>query len=267
MTRRSERPDTVMAGRRRDGFSPAGGPGRPPGVDGTDTEQDVDGAHVIVTGGASGLGAAVVSRLARAGAQVTVLDRSPAPEGVPTEIVDLADGRAAEAAVARAVDRAGGLRALVACAGIDVPGRLDAVDAATWERVVAVNLLGTAAVARAALPRLERPGGRVVTVASTLGHRALPDATAYCASKFGVVGFTRALAAELRGEVGVTLLTPGGMRTAFFEGREPQYRPPDDLELLDPALVADTVHHVLSRPPGCELREIVIAPSGETSWP
>ena len=79
-----------------------------------------------------------------------------------------------------------------------------------WERVVAVNLLGTAAVVRAALPYLERTNGKVVTVASTLGLRALPDATAYCASKFGVVGFTRALAAETAGRVGVTLLIPGG---------------------------------------------------------
>lgn len=233
-------------------------------------EETIDG-HVIVTGGASGLGAAVVSRLAGAGATVTVLDRAPAPEGIATEIVDLADGRAAEAAVRRALGRrsapAGGLAGMVTCAGLDVPGPLDAVDAATWERVVAVNLLGTAAVVRAALPALRRATGRVVTVASTLGHRAVADATAYCASKFGVVGFTRALTAELRGEVGVTLVTPGGMRTAFFDERDERYRPPPDIDLLDPALVADAVAYALSRPPGCEVREMVVTPPGESSWP
>ena len=67
-----------------------------------------------------------------------------------------------------------------------------------WEQVVLVNLLGTAAVVRAALPYLKRQRGPVVTVASTLGIKAVGDATAYCASKFGVVGFTRALAAETR---------------------------------------------------------------------
>src|SRR5207237_5445363 len=112
--------------------------------------------------------------------------------------------------------RLGGLGAVVTAAGVDSCGPLGEVPAPDWERVVAVNLLGTAAVVRAALPYLEAAHGRVLTVASTLGLRALPDATAYCASKFGVVGFTRSLAAELAGRVGVTLLVPGGMRTAFF---------------------------------------------------
>ena len=64
------------------------------------------------------------------------------------------------------------------------------VDGDAWDRVVLVNLLGTAAVVRAALPYLLRSHGKVVTVGSTLGVRALSDATAYCASKFGIVGFT-----------------------------------------------------------------------------
>jgi NADP-dependent 3-hydroxy acid dehydrogenase YdfG len=130
-----------------------------------------------------------------------------------------------------------------------------------------VNLLGTAAVVRAALPWLRRSQGRVVTVASTLGHRAVSDATAYCASKFGVVGFTRALTAELRGEVGVTMLTPGGMQTGFFDEREERYKPPADLELCDPAQVADAVAFALTRPQGCEVRELVVTPSNESSWP
>jgi DNA topoisomerase IB len=83
--------------------------------------------------------------------------------------------------------------------------------------VEAVNLLGTAAVIRAALPALVAAHGTVVIVASTLGIKAVSDVTAYCASKFSVVGFTRALAAELRGQVEVTLPIPGGTHTAFFE--------------------------------------------------
>ena len=144
-----------------------------------------------------------------------MLDRVPSPAGLPTEVTDLADGRAAEA-VRRAAKDAGGLWAVVTCAGVDVPGRLEDVDPGVWERVVAVDLLGTVA----SPPVAAEGGGRVVTVASTLGHRAVADATAYCAAKFGVVGFTRALSAELRGEVAVTLLTPGGMDTAFFDERD-----------------------------------------------
>nr|MDP9020945.1 SDR family oxidoreductase [Actinomycetota bacterium] len=156
---------------------------------------------------------------------------------------------------------------VVACAGIDVPGPLGEVPTETWERIVAVNLLGTAAVVRAALPSLEAAGGRVVTVASTLGHRVFPDATAYCASKFGVVGFTRALAAEMKGRVGVTLLTPGGMHTAFFDERDVRYRPGPDARLCAPDAVAAAVVFALSQPDGCDVKELVVAASTETSWP
>ena len=109
---------------------------------------------------------------------------------------DVADRLAVERAVADLARAAGGLDAVVTAAGIDACGRLADVPGAEWERVIKVNLLGTAAVVRAALPYLLASHGRVVTVASTLGLRAVSDATAYCASKFGVVGFTRALAAE-----------------------------------------------------------------------
>src|SRR4029450_9204030 len=140
------------------------------------------------------------------------------------------------------------------------------VPAEAWERVVKVNLLGTAAVVRAALPWLERSRGAVVTVASTLGLRAVSDATAYCASKFGVVGFTRALAAETAGRVGVTLLVPGGMHTAFFDARPEQYKPGADAKLNRPEDVAKAVLFALCQPPGCEARELLVAPSTESSW-
>ncbi len=219
---------------------------------------------VIVTGGASGLGAALLRRLGSSG---VCLDLRGPPNGADHEVVDLADGRAAEAAVERVAARRGGIDAVVTAAGVDSPGRLDDVPGETWERVIAVNLIGTAAVVRAALPHLERCNGRVVTVASTLGMRALPDATAYCASKFGVVGFTRALAAEVEGRVSVTMLVPGGMRTAFFDGREERYRPAPDAELNDPENVARAVLFALGQPLGCEVRELVMTPSMEPSWP
>ncbi|HEV2767895.1 MAG TPA: SDR family oxidoreductase [Acidimicrobiales bacterium] len=228
-----------------------------------------DPAHwtVIVTGGSSGLGAAVADNLDAAGATPVVLDRRPPAEGRAFEQVDLADSKDAEEAVRRVAESYGGIDAVVTCAGIDVPGALDQVPTETWERIVAVNLLGTAAVVRAALPSLEAVGGRVVTVASTLGHRVFPDATAYCASKFGVVGFTRALAAEMKGRVGVTLLTPGGMHTAFFDEREEQYRPGPDARLCSPEAVAAAAVFALSQPDGCDIKELVVAASTETSWP
>jgi NAD(P)-dependent dehydrogenase (short-subunit alcohol dehydrogenase family) len=222
---------------------------------------------VLVTGGASGLGAAVAQAVAAAGGTPSVLDLAEPAFAVDHEQVDLADGRAAEAAVHRVAERLGRLDGVVTAAGVDACGPLDGVPADAWERVVAVNLLGTAAVVRAALPHLARSRGKVVTVASTLGLRALPDATAYCASKFGVIGFTRALAAETAGRVGVTLLVPGGMHTAFFDGRPEQYRPPADAKLNRPEDVAQAVLFALCQPAGCEARELVICPSEEPSWP
>jgi short-subunit dehydrogenase len=117
------------------------------------------------------------------------------------------------------------------------------------------------------VPYLRRTRGTVVTVASTLGVKAVGDATAYCAAKFGVVGFTRALAAELAGEVGVTLLIPGGMKTSFFDARDEKYKPPADAPLNDPANVAAAVLFALNQPAGCAVRELVICSDVESSYP
>ncbi|TDC30935.1 SDR family oxidoreductase [Micromonospora sp. KC213] len=225
------------------------------------------GPTVLITGGSSGLGAAVVTAVAKAGGRPLVLDRQAPVGGVSWVECDLADTRAAEEATRRIAAEAGGLAGVVTAAGVDVPGKLADVDGAAWDRIVAVNLLGTAAVVRAALPYLERSRGTVVTVASTLGIKAVSDATAYCAAKFGVVGFTRALAAELAGRVGVTLLIPGGMRTAFFDDRDAEYKPGPDANLNDPADTAAAVMFALSQPPGCAVRELVVCAERETSWP
>lgn len=220
-----------------------------------------------MTGGASGLGAAVVEAVLAAGGKPYVVDRRPPAADVPHIVTDLADRRAAERAIGGLYDAAGEVNGLVAAAGADHPGPLERVPAADWDQVLEVNLMGNAAAVRAALPALEHSGGRVVTVASTLGLRAMSDATAYCASKFGMVGFSRALAAELAGRVGVTLLVPGGMRTPFFDGRDEKYQPPRDAPLNDPANVAQTIMFALTQPAGCEIREMVVCHAVESSYP
>jgi NAD(P)-dependent dehydrogenase (short-subunit alcohol dehydrogenase family) len=223
---------------------------------------------VLVTGGASGLGAAVAAAVEAAGGRPIVLDRNPpADPSIDHVVVDLVDHRASERTTQAVMAENPDVRAVVTAAGIDACGRLEEVAAEDWERVVDVNLLGTVSVVRAALPCLEDRGGRVVTVASTLGLRALSDASAYCASKFGVVGFTRAMAVELAGRVGVTCLIPGGMETPFFDGRPEQYKPGPDAQLNDPSEVAAAAIFALTRPRGVEVRELLICPSGESSWP
>jgi NAD(P)-dependent dehydrogenase (short-subunit alcohol dehydrogenase family) len=224
--------------------------------------------NIIITGGSSGLGAATVESVARHGGTPLVIDRNDPPAEVAFMQADLADTEAVDVAVrglAELVD--GQVHGVFTAAGIDSCGKLDDVAAKDWERVIHVNLLGTAAVVRSALPYLKATGGRIVTCASTLGIKAVSDATAYCASKFGVVGFSRALAAELAGEVGVTTLIPGGMYTPFFDGRDEQYKPPADAKLNNPEDVAETVVFALLQPAGCEVREMVVCASTESSWP
>ncbi len=222
---------------------------------------------IVVTGGSSGLGAEVVTAVQKSGGNPFVIDRRPPADSVPWIECDLADTRAAEAATRRAVEESGGLTGIVTAAGMDAPGRLEDVPGDVWERIVTVDLLATAAVIRAAIPSLRDNHGTVVTVSSTLGIKAVSDATAYCAAKFGVVGFTRALAAELAGQVGVTLLIPGGMRTRFFDDRDAQYKPGPDAVLNDPAHVAAAILFALNQPPGCAIREMIVAAETETSYP
>ncbi|MEW9551663.1 SDR family oxidoreductase [Nonomuraea sp. NPDC050783] len=223
--------------------------------------------NILITGGASGLGLATAEAVEKEGWRALVVDVRAPDQRFEHVTADLADRGEAERAVRELAERAGGLDGVVTAAGIDACGRMEDVPADDWERVVKVNLLGTASVIRAALPYLKQTRGRIVTCASTLGLRPLSDASAYSASKFGVVGLTRALAVELRGEVGVTLLIPGGMRTSFFDGRPEQYKPGPEAGLNDPADVAQTVVFALRQPAGCEVRELVVCPSTETSWP
>ncbi|TFV58629.1 SDR family oxidoreductase [Mycobacterium sp. PS03-16] len=231
-----------------------------------------DIGNILITGGASGLGAATVKAVRDHGGTPLVLDVNPLPaelgDGIVFAQCDLADTGAVEVAVRELAERVGGrIDGVFTAGGTDACGKLGDVSVKDWERVIHVNLLGTAAVIRAALPYLKASHGRIVTCASTLGIKAVSDATAYCASKFGVVGFTRALAAELAGEVGVTTLIPGGMHTAFFDNRDDQYKPPPDAKLNQPEHVAETVVFALSQPAGCEVRELVVCASTESSWP
>jgi NAD(P)-dependent dehydrogenase (short-subunit alcohol dehydrogenase family) len=224
--------------------------------------------RVLVTGGGSGLGAAVVDAVLDAGGMPFVLDRDVRNVSAAKALeVDVADRAAVTAAVNQAAESLGGLDAVVTAAGIDRCGKLEDVSADDWEQVIFVNLLGTVSVVRAALPYLKTSGGRVITVASTLAKKALPEASAYCASKFGVLGFSQALAAETAGEIGVTTLIPGGMKTRFFDDRPEQYKPQDDSRLNDPANVARAVVFALSQPAGCEVRELLICHPQEGSWP
>lgn len=223
--------------------------------------------RVVVTGGSSGLGEAIVDNVLAEGGSAYVLDTHMPSARVPFTGTDVSSWDQVLAGMKAARDRLGGIDGLVTAAGIDRCGALADVDPDDWEMVVRVNLLGTVNAIRAALPDLVESHGRVVTVSSILALRPAGDASAYCASKAGVLGLTHALAAELKGKVGLTALVPGGMATSFFDGRDPQYQPAADAQLCAAADVARAVSMALTSPAGCELREIIIAPANEPGWP
>jgi NAD(P)-dependent dehydrogenase (short-subunit alcohol dehydrogenase family) len=218
---------------------------------------------VLVTGAASGLGRAVAAAVTAAGGRALLVDRvavEDGPEGALATVTDLSDTAAAEDAIRALIDQAGGVDAVVTAAGTDRCGALGDVPAAEWERVVAVNLFGTAAVIRAALPALKESRGKIVTIASTLGLKALPDATAYCASKFGVIGLTQAVADEVKSfGVKVQALMPGAVATPFWEQNLPAPMPGD---AMPPERVADLIVFMLLQPEDSMLVGPVITPVG-----
>jgi NAD(P)-dependent dehydrogenase (short-subunit alcohol dehydrogenase family) len=170
----------------------------------------LEGKHVVVTGAGTGIGRAVAERLAAEGARLTLLARDESRlRGVAadaiTRSVDIRDRDAVLAAFGEPLD------ALVANAGIGGPN--EAGDGDRWDDIVATNLFGTYWCVRAAEPRLA-DGGRIVVTSSILARIGVPGYTAYCASKAGLLGLVRALAAELAPRrIQVNAICPGWVNT------------------------------------------------------
>ncbi|MDX6541763.1 MAG: hypothetical protein QOI71_3373 [Gaiellales bacterium] len=185
------------------------------------------GIRALVTGASSGVGRAVATRLAGEGAQVALLARRT---GLLAELAgelgqasfalvcDVADAEAAENAVASANKRLGGLDLVVNSAGVCLPVALQDLDAATWGESLAINLTGTFTIARAAgLIMRTGSGGAIVNVGSELGSIGMAGFAHYCAAKAGVVGLTKALAAELAPAVRVNAVLPGPIDTPMLQ--------------------------------------------------
>ena len=227
------------------------------------------GKAALITGASRGVGAAVARALAAEGAQVGLASRTVDDLGLPGAHAvecDVTSMDSVQAAVDSVVDAFGRLDIVVANAGIgsygdflDIP--LDEVDA-----MIDVNLKGTLHTARAALPHLVAAGsGDFLALASVAGLRAFPGETVYNASKYGMVGFTRALDHEMR-EKGVrcTSICPGGVATDFAMGTG---RTPDSVEgMMSAEDVAEVVLFTLTRPPSLRMLTTSFRPMNEGSW-
>ena len=181
--------------------------------------RDYDGLVALVTGGASGIGAAVVRELASRGAQVAVLDRDPGdPEHAALSIpCDISDPAAVDASVAAVVARFGRLDVVVNNAGIGAQGDVAANPDDEWHRVLDVNVVGMARVTRAALPHLRvSPAASVVCTSSVVAVVGVPDRALYSASKGAVLALALAMAADhVRDGIRVNAVLPGTADTPW----------------------------------------------------
>ena len=179
--------------------------------------------RVLVTGGASGIGAACVDRFQNDGCRVAALDRNAALVAVSGAEValacDVTDPDALALAVEQAVAELGGLDVVVAAAGIASRGTVADTEPEEWDRVLAVNLRGVYLTGRAAIPYLRASGGgAIVNIASQLGLVAAAGAAAYCASKGAVISLTRAMAIDHGAEgIRVNCVCPGPTDTPLLE--------------------------------------------------
>ena len=240
--------------------------------------QTLEGKVALVTGGGQGLGAEISRTLAEAGAVVVVADiREDTANQVVQEIqskdgkamlvrLDVTDEVQAEMALKEVLDKTGRLDILINNAGTDKTVSIEELTVGDWDRVLGVNLRGPFILSKLAFPIMKEQGsGHIVNITSTAAKRNWPNATAYHASKWGLLGFSHALHTEGRPlGIKVTAVVAGGMRTPFILDRFPD-TPLENLQ--DPKNVADTIKFVLMQPEGTVIPEVTVLPMRETSWP
>jgi NAD(P)-dependent dehydrogenase (short-subunit alcohol dehydrogenase family) len=230
------------------------------------------GQVALVSGASRGIGRAVALAFAREGARVALVARGRDEldrvakmiegDGGSALVVpgDAAEEETGRRAVDAALARFGRLDCLVTAQGTGTFGPLETSRLEDWDAMLRGNLTATYLLCRAALPAMLAAGqGTIVALVSLAAIRAIPGCAAYTASKAGVLGLVRALAAEVRGRgVRVAALSPGAVDTPFWDGIP---NPPDRRRMLQPEAVAEAALLVAAQPPGAFVEEIVLAPT------
>jgi NAD(P)-dependent dehydrogenase (short-subunit alcohol dehydrogenase family) len=231
---------------------------------------DLTGKTAVITGASRGIGAALARMLDKRGVNLGLASRSGDGLGIASAVAQPCDVRDLAALMAlcdATAERFGGIDIVVANAGVGAYGPFLELSREHLDEMLDVNLKGTLYAIRAALPHMLGREGDVVTLASEAGRRGLPNEATYCASKFGQVGFTRALDHELR-EQGIrcTNICPGGVATDFAlddgRGRTPKMLP----GMMTPEAVAEFVVFALERPRHLRMLETALRPMSEPAW-
>jgi NAD(P)-dependent dehydrogenase (short-subunit alcohol dehydrogenase family) len=249
-------------------------------------ERALTGQVALVTGASSGLGRATALALTRAGADLVLLARSADDlQRVVTELTpngsrivafpgNVAHEDDIAHAVAQAIETFGQIDIVVNAAGTDVPGPIVGLSTSDWDYVLDVNLRAPFLLAKAVFPYMSKAKrGTIVTISSVAGKRGWANAGAYCASKFGLTGFTQALAAEGKAHgIRACVLYPGGMATHWGTWSSAQravsgLEPPPVTKALPPAEVASLIVWIATTPPELVLNEAIISPLEEEGWP
>jgi NAD(P)-dependent dehydrogenase (short-subunit alcohol dehydrogenase family) len=241
-------------------------------------QRSLTGKVILVTGGGSGLGEATSIKLAEAGALVFAVDINDEKVRIVVEkikqaggkaeamIGDIGDEKQTQEIIEKAVKLYGRIDVLINNAGTDVTLPVDELTVEQWDRVQKVNIRGPFLLSHFCLPIMKRQKyGQIINIVSTAAKRAWANASAYHASKWGLLGFSHALHVEARPfNIKVTALVCGGMRTPFLLDRFPDI---DINTLQEPCNVAETIEFILTLPEKTVIPELMVIPLTETSWP
>ena len=231
------------------------------------------GQVALVTGAGRGIGRAVAAAFAREGALVVLAARSTRELASVQRDIEAAGGRAlavptdvrqepaVAALVSRALAESGRIDCLVTAAGLAAFGPVADAKTEDWDQLMAVNLRGAFLCCRAVLPAMTAQGsGTIINIGSVVTSRTLPGSGAYTAAKYGLLGFSRVLAEEMRTHgVRVGVLSAGATDTPLWDA-VPQ--PPDRAPMLKPSVIAEAALLMAALPPGAALEELTLLPQG-----
>jgi NAD(P)-dependent dehydrogenase (short-subunit alcohol dehydrogenase family) len=219
----------------------------------------LQGKTAIITGASRGIGLAIARTLAQQGVRLGLLSRSKPKVAGEFVSCDLADLRKIPPAVRRLVTRLGTVDYLVNNAGTFLEKPIPEIQLPEWERVQSVNLAAPFLITREVLPHMiARRQGRIINIASTASTQGYPHQAAYCASKHGLLGFSRSLAVEAKPyNIHVHAICPGGVDTDLIKGTYLGQRLKDQ-PMIRPADIAEMVLFLLCQPDNIDLAEIVV---------